>query len=94
MRNKVFDNTLSRIVSSKSCPLSGKDAPAVDYKNLNLLRKYVTEKGKILPSRVTQVSTKKQKELSAAIKRARYLALLPYVSGWWRHLNLTNKNLL
>ena len=48
---------------------------------LNLLRKYVTEKGKILPSRVTQVSTKKQKELSAAIKRARYLALLPYVSG-------------
>ena len=81
MRNKVLDNTLSRIVSSKSCPLSGKDAPAVDYKNLNLLRKYVTEKGKILPSRVTQVSTKKQKELSAAIKRARYLALLPYVSG-------------
>ena len=80
MRNKVFDNTSSRIVFSKSCPLSGKDAPAVDYKNLNLLRKYVTEKGKILPSRVTQVSTKK-KELSAAIKRARYLALLPYVSG-------------
>ena len=49
MRNKVFDNTSSRIVFSKSCPLSGKDAPAVDYKNLNLLRKYVTEKGKILP---------------------------------------------
>ena len=94
MRNKVFDNTSSRIVLSKSCPLSGKDAPAVDYKNLNLLRKYVTEKGKILPSRVTQVSTKKQKELSAAIKRARYLALLPYVSGWWGHLNLINKNLL
>ena len=81
MRNKVFDNTSSRIVFSKSCPLSGKDAPAVNYKNLNLLRRYVTEKGKILPSRVTQVSTKKQKELSAAIKRARYLALLPYVSG-------------
>ena len=94
MRNKVFDNTLSRIVSSKSCPLSGKDAPAVDYKNLNLLRKYVTEKGKILPSRVTQVSTKKQKELSAAIKRARYLALLPYVSGWWSRLDPINKNLL
>ena len=94
MRNKVFDNTSSRIVFSKSCPLSGKDAPTVDYKNLNLLRKYVTEKGKILPSRVTQVSTKKQKELSAAIKRARYLALLPYVSGWWSYLNLINKNLL
>ena len=81
MRNKVFDNTSSRIVLSKSCPLSGKDAPAVDYKNLNLLRKYITEKGKILPSRVTQVSTKKQKELSAALKTARYLALLPYVSS-------------
>lgn len=66
---------------SKSCPLSGKDAPKVDYKNINLLRKYITEKGKILPSRVTQVSTKKQKELSTAIKRARFLALLPYVSN-------------
>jgi small subunit ribosomal protein S18 len=80
MRNKVFDNTSSKIFLNKSCPLSGKDAPIVDYKNINLLRRYMTEKGKILPSRVTQVSTKKQKELSAAIKRARFLALLPYVS--------------
>ena len=80
MRNKVFDNTSSKIFFNKSCPLSGKDAPIVDYKNINLLRRYKTEKGKILPSRVTQVSTKKQKELSAAIKRARFLALLPYVS--------------
>ena len=92
MRNKVFDNTSSKIVFSKSCPLSGKDAPAIDYKNLNLLRKYITEKGKILPSRVTQVSTKKQKELSTAINRARYLALLPYVSGWWIYFYQTNKN--
>ena len=53
----------------------------VDYKNINLLKKYTTEKGKILPSRVTQVSTKKQKELSQAVKRARFLALLPYVSN-------------
>ena len=81
MRNKVFDITSSRMIFSKSCPLSGKDAPAVDYKNINLLRRYITEKGKILPSRVTQVSTKKQKELSTAIKRARFLALLPYVSN-------------
>ena len=80
MRNKVFDNTSSKIFLNKNCPLSGKDAPPVDYKNINLLRRYMTEKGKILPSRVTQVSTKKQKELSAAIKRARFLALLPYVS--------------
>ena len=61
MRNKVFDNTSSRLLISRSCPLSGKDAPIVDYKNLNLLRKYITEKGKILPSRVTQVSTKSKK---------------------------------
>ena len=81
MRNKVFDNTANKIMFPKSCPLSGKDAPVVNYKNINLLRRYVTEKGKILPSRVTQVSTKKQKELSNAIKRARYLALLPYVSN-------------
>ena len=92
MRNKVFDNTSSKIVFSKSCPLSGKDAPTVDYKNLNLLRRYVTEKGKILPSRVTQVSTKKQKKLSSAIKRARYLALLPYVSSWWIRFYQKNKN--
>lgn len=81
MRNKVFDNTSSRLNFTKTCPLSGKDAPRVDYKNINLLRKYTTEKGKILPSRVTQVSTKKQKELSTSIKRARFLALLPYVSN-------------
>ena len=70
----------SKVFFTKNCPLSGKDAPTVDYKNINLLRRYMTEKGKILPSRVTQVSTKKQKELSVAIKRARFLALLPYVS--------------
>ena len=65
MRNKVFDNTSSKAFFNKNCPLSGKNAPIVDYKNINLLRRYMTEKGKILPSRVTQVSTKKQKELSA-----------------------------
>ena len=92
MRNKVFDNTSSKIVFSKSCPLSGKDAPTISYKNLNLLRRYITEKGKILPSRVTQVSTKKQKKLSSAIKRARYLALLPYVSGWWGYFYQENEH--
>ena len=60
----------------KPCPLSGKDAPVVDYKNLKLLRKYTSESQRILPSRVTSVSQKKQKELSRAIKRARLLALL------------------
>ena len=81
MKNKAFDNTSSRLLQKRSCPLSGKGAPNVDYKNINLLRRYITEKGKILPSRVTQVSTKKQKELTLAIKRARFLALLPYVSN-------------
>ena len=61
---------------SKSCTLSGKDAPVVDYKNIKLLKKYMSESGRILPSRVTSVSLKKQKELSRSIKRARLLALL------------------
>tara|TARA_B100001142_G_scaffold66890_1_gene66619 strand:- start:483 stop:758 length:276 start_codon:yes stop_codon:yes gene_type:complete len=60
----------------KSCPLSVKGAPIVDYKNIKLLKKYVSENGKILPSRVTNVCQKKQRELSLSIKRARNLALL------------------
>ncbi len=60
----------------KPCPLSGKSAPIINYKNIKLLRKYISENGKILPSRITSVSTKKQKELSQSIKRARLLALL------------------
>ena len=60
----------------KACPLSEKNAPVIDYKNIKLLKKYTSESGKILPSRITSVSTKKQKELSRSIKRARLLALL------------------
>ena len=60
----------------KTCPLSVKGAPDVDYKNIKLLRKYVSENGKILPSRITNVSQKKQRELSLSIKRARNLALI------------------
>ena len=60
----------------KPCPLSGKGAPVVDYKNIKLLKRYLSESGRILPSRVTSVSLKKQKELSRAIKRARVLALI------------------
>ena len=59
----------------KKCPLSGKGAPVVDYKNLKLLKKYISENGKILPSRITSVSQKKQRELSVSIKRARNLGL-------------------
>ena len=60
----------------KSCPLSVKGAPQVDYKNIKLLKKYMSENGKILPSRITNVSQKKQRELSLSIKRARNLALI------------------
>ena len=60
----------------KQCPLSGKNAPKVDYKNIKLLKKYMSETGRILPSRITSVSQNKQKKLSRAIKRARLLALL------------------
>ena len=60
----------------KKCPLSGKGAPIVDYKNIKLLRKYITENGKIMPSRITSISQKKQRELSLSIKRARNLALI------------------
>ena len=60
----------------KKCPLSGKDAPEIDYKNIKLLKRYVSENGKILPSRVTSVSQKKQRELGLSIKRARILALI------------------
>ena len=60
----------------RPCPLSGKDAPVIDYKNIKLLKKYISESGKILPSRVTSVSLKKQKELTNSIKKARLLALI------------------
>lgn len=62
----------------KTCPFSGANAPAIDYKDIKLLQRYVSERGKIVPSRITAVSAKKQRELTRAIKRARYLALLPY----------------
>ncbi|MEM9725041.1 MAG: 30S ribosomal protein S18 [Pseudomonadota bacterium] len=63
----------------KSCPFSGDNAPTIDYKDVKLLQRYISERGKIVPSRITAVSAKKQRELSAAIKRARFIGLLPYV---------------
>jgi small subunit ribosomal protein S18 len=64
----------------KTCPLTGPNAPAIDYKDVKLLSRFVSERGKILPSRITSVSHKKQRVLAAAIKRARNLALLPFVT--------------
>jgi small subunit ribosomal protein S18 len=63
----------------KTCPFSGDNAPKIDYKDVKLLQRYVSERGKIVPSRITAVSASKQRELAAAIKRARFLGLLPYV---------------
>jgi small subunit ribosomal protein S18 len=63
----------------KTCPFTGPNAPKIDYKDIKLLSRYISERGKIVPSRITAVSAKKQRELSQAIKRARYLGLLPYL---------------
>ena len=63
----------------KVCPFSGANAPKIDYKDVKLLQRYVSERGKIVPSRITAVSAKKQRELAQAVKRARFLGLLPYV---------------
>ncbi len=64
---------------NKSCIFSGKDAPVIDYKNPTLLKQFVSEGGRMLPSRITNVSAKKQRELKKAIKHSRVLALMPFV---------------
>ena len=76
MKNKAFDNTSSRMLLNKSCPLSGKDAPKIDYKNINLLKKYVSDNGKIISSKFTSVSFSKQKKLTREIKKAKILGLI------------------
>ncbi len=65
----------------KTCPFTGPNAPVIDYKDVRLLMRYISERGKIVPSRISAVSQKKQRELAQAIKRARFLGLLPYVLG-------------
>ena len=72
MTNKPFFRRM------KVCPFSSEDAPKIDYKDTKLLQRYISERGKVVPSRITAVSAKKQRELARAIKRARFLALLPY----------------
>ncbi len=70
--NSPFEN------KKKFCPFSQINSPAIDYKDLRMLNRYITEKGKIVPARITGVSRKKQKELAKAIKRARFLSLISY----------------
>lgn len=63
----------------KTCPFSGDNAPKIDWKDVKMLIRYISERGKIMPSRITAVSAAKQRELAQAIKRARFMALMPYV---------------
>jgi len=63
----------------KTCPFSAKNAPKIDYKDTRLLQGFMSERGKIVPSRITAVSAKKQRELAKAIKRSRHIGLLPYI---------------
>ena len=74
--NKLNLFQVPKFQFKKKCPLTGKNAPIIDYKNIKLLKKYTSENGKILPSRITAVSQKKQRLLSLSIKRARILALI------------------
>jgi len=78
-----LDNSRGKVFfkRKKSCPLSEEASPKIDYKDIELLKKFISERGKILPRRITSVSSKKQRELAAAIKKARVLALLPYVDN-------------
>ena len=61
---------------SRSCPLSVKNAPVIDYKNISLLKKYITDNGKIISSKVTSVSFRKQRRLTKEIKKAKILGLI------------------
>tara|TARA_B100001093_G_C26565165_1_gene900452 strand:- start:209 stop:481 length:273 start_codon:yes stop_codon:yes gene_type:complete len=70
----LFQKSDSRF--SKKCPFSIKDAPLIDYKNLKLLKRYVTDTNKILSSRITSVSSGKQKKLTREIKKAKILGLI------------------
>lgn len=63
----------------KTCPFSGENAPRIDWKDTKTLMRYISERGKIMPARITAVCATKQRELAQAIKRARFMALMPYV---------------
>jgi small subunit ribosomal protein S18 len=64
----------------KTCPFSSPSAPKIDWKDVKLLGRFLSERGKIVPARITSVSAPKQRELANAIKQARYMAMLPYVA--------------
>ena len=69
---------MRRGYSRKKFNRLGEEGTEIDYKNLDLLKQYITETGKIVPSRITGTKSHYQRQLATAVKRARYLALLPY----------------
>lgn len=81
-QNKKDNKSKKQVIFApqyKTCPFTGKNARIIDYKDVKLLSGFISERGKITPRRITGVSSKKQRELAKAIKRARNLALLPFV---------------
>jgi small subunit ribosomal protein S18 len=70
----LFQKSDSRF--SKKCPLTGKDAPIIDYKNVKILSRYISDTDKIMPSRITSVSQNKQRKLTSEIKKAKILGLI------------------
>ena len=85
LKQKREDNQNSPFENKKKfCPFSQPNSPEIDYKDIRLLSRYLTEKGKIIPSRITGVSKKKQKELAKAIKKARFLSLLSYTNKFYQ----------
>lgn len=78
--NSALFNRKSHVKKGARCPLSGDNAPDINYKNLELLKQYVSEKGRIMPSRISSISAGKQRLLKKAIKQARNLALLPFTT--------------
>ncbi len=77
-RGSTNNNNKHYFRRQKTCPFSEQGAPRIDYKDVRTLQKFISERGKMIPSRITAVSTKKQRALAIAIKRARFLGLLPY----------------
>ena len=68
--------------SRKACPICESGARTIDYKDERTLQRFITERGKILPRRISGMCARHQRQAGTAIKRARYLALLPYIAGF------------
>lgn len=77
---RMPENNDFRTRRRKSCPFTAAGIKEIDYKDVNTLLKFITDRGKILPRRITGVSAHYQKKLALAIKRARHMAILPFVA--------------